>query len=547
MSTSDHNTKILDEFLRNLALIFGLKNQIAIDATNFNIVDVNKLSENNLVGWPQDVVKKLKDSKKKYSLLFESFPFSPRSISWESSSKQTYRIPENYMWILESLSSLENDGFLLAILPQSILFSQQAKKFEDILKSMGYSFSAVFNLPEHFFGSLTSIRPLLLVIRKQQNIKLFISEIHKLSNFETLLKNYRDGLSKSINEGLFVKRSNFSSFENYRITQQIGILQSHYKNYREYRLQDIANTVNATTQQFEESVNTIYIPKLGTSLPVIDIRKATLKHQNYFQVSLREDIVSNEYLVLFFKSNMGSLILGSLKKVSIIPHVNKSDLLEIRIPVPDFETQNLIVKTSAKIKDLGEKINDFESQLSLNPDSALEIQSILNNILQSLGKLNDEDQIMELIRQGESKRVEFKQTFSRDIDTGMKEKEKSIRESSLKNIVAFLNSEGGTLLIGVNDNGEITGLEEDNYENDDKYLLNFKNHIKDHIGEDAYPFLDWKIIKIDGLKILKVECVASTAQPFFLNESDFYVRTNPSADKLIGPRLASYLKERFKM
>jgi predicted HTH transcriptional regulator len=146
---------------------------------------------------------------------------------------------------------------------------------------------------------------------------------------------------------------------------------------------------------------------------------------------------------------------------------------------------------------------------------------------------------------GESKNLEFKQSFSKDVDTGIKEKEKSIRESSLKNIVGFLNSEGGTLLIGVKDSGEIYGVENDYYENDDKYLLNFKSNVKDHIGEDAYPFLDWKLVSVGDKRILRVDCKTSTSEPFFLNESDFYVRTNPSVDKLVGPKLANYLKERF--
>jgi predicted HTH transcriptional regulator len=41
-------------------------------------------------------------------------------------------------------------------------------------------------------------------------------------------------------------------------------------------------------------------------------------------------------------------------------------------------------------------------------------------------------------------------------------------------IYCLLNSDGGTLLIGVEDKGNVIGIEDDFYENDDRHLLNFK-------------------------------------------------------------------------
>ena len=52
--------------------------------------------------------------------------------------------------------------------------------------------------------------------------------------------------------------------------------------------------------------------------------------------------------------------------------------------------------------------------------------------------LTTEDEILSLIRKGESKRVEFKETFSKNTHTQKRDKE--IEKSSLKNIVGFLNS-----------------------------------------------------------------------------------------------------------
>jgi restriction endonuclease S subunit len=269
----------------------------------------------------------------------------------------------------------------------------------------------------------------------------------------------------------------------------------------------------------------------------------SLKPQNYFQVVLRGN-VKNRYLEIFFKSKMGSLALSSLIKGAVIGYRTKDDLKVTKIPIPELKIQELIITASDKIELLRNSINSFEKELSMNPNNANLIQNELDDILTILGKLSKEEEIIAMIRSGESKTLEFKQTFTKDIDTNIKEKEKKIRTASLKNIVAFLNTDGGTLLIGVKDNGIITGIEVDYYKNDDKYRLNFKNQVKERIGEDCYPFLNWEINKVKNKKILRVDCKPANT-PFFLDEKEFFVRTNPSADKLEGRKLNQYLKTRF--
>ncbi len=159
--------------------------------------------------------------------------------------------------------------------------------------------------------------------------------------------------------------------------------------------------------------------------------------------------------------------------------------------------------------------------------------------------ISEEDQIKLLIPKGESKNLEFKQTFSLDVKTGTKEKH--IEKSVLKTIGAFLNSEGGELLIGVDDNGQVTGVDEEIskfYKSEDKYLLNFKNHIKTKIGEGFYPLIDYQMVKVDGKSVMRVSCgIANT--PCFLEDTEFYVRSGPSTDSLEGKKQHEYIKVRF--
>ncbi len=103
-------------------------------------------------------------------------------------------------------------------------------------------------------------------------------------------------------------------------------------------------------------------------------------------------------------------------------------------------------------------------------------------------------------------------------------------------------------MIGVSDDGQIRGVDgeiEKFHKNIDKFLLHFKNLLKSKIGEEFYPFIDNRLVKLDDVHILLVECKASQT-PCYLESKDFYVRTNPATDKLEGPKLVEYVKHHFR-
>ncbi len=117
----------------------------------------------------------------------------------------------------------------------------------------------------------------------------------------------------------------------------------------------------------------------------------------------------------------------------------------------------------------------------------------------------------------------------------------------MKTIGAFLNSEGGDLLIGVNDDGEITGVDaeiEKFFKNGDKYLLNFKSKLKTNVGEEFYPLIDYKLIEVNGRQVLRVNCGIASS-PCFLDDAEFYVRSGPATDRLDGKKQHEYIKQKF--
>lgn len=155
----------------------------------------------------------------------------------------------------------------------------------------------------------------------------------------------------------------------------------------------------------------------------------------------------------------------------------------------------------------------------------------------------DQYPIKKLISRGESLELEFKATMRWNVKKNKADKD--IEFSWLKTIAAFMNTDGGTLLIGVMDDGAILGIAADNFQNDDKYLLHFNNLIKQHIGFEFSKFIKCEMIPVEGKKIFLVECEKSK-KPVFLkkinDDEEFYIRVGPSSRKLSISKMLDYLE-----
>lgn len=163
--------------------------------------------------------------------------------------------------------------------------------------------------------------------------------------------------------------------------------------------------------------------------------------------------------------------------------------------------------------------------------------------LLSSGQLNDND-LLEIISKGEGTHLEFKSTMRMNLHTGKPGKE--IETAWLKTVAAFLNTDGGTLLLGVDDGGNIIGLDSDGFENDDKCQLHFKNLIQQHIGIEHVPCINFSVYKT-GMGAVGVVVCESSKNPVFLNSKNdeaFYIRSGPSSVQLPIRQALDYLKQR---
>jgi len=160
-------------------------------------------------------------------------------------------------------------------------------------------------------------------------------------------------------------------------------------------------------------------------------------------------------------------------------------------------------------------------------------------------------QAEELIKRGESKTLEFKATLSWNLRENRKD-DKVITLAALKTIAAFLNTAGGDLLIGVADDGAVTGIEQDQFENDDEFMRHLAQVVRNGLGDRASTCIDPKTQIVQGKTVCLVSCRRSP-EPVFLKwkaieenpDGDFYVRSGPGTIKLDPSSAVEYIRTRF--
>lgn len=158
-----------------------------------------------------------------------------------------------------------------------------------------------------------------------------------------------------------------------------------------------------------------------------------------------------------------------------------------------------------------------------------------------------EDTYAARIECGEGMQVEFKSTLRVNLHTG--ENDARMEHAVLKTLAAFLNSkEGGTLFVGVNDDGDVVGLDADKFPNEDKLLLHLDNLIKKSLGQAVYACLSIACDEVDGGRFLAVECRPSDKPVFLKNGGgeEFYIRAGASSPALPQSHAHEYIQQRFK-
>ncbi len=178
------------------------------------------------------------------------------------------------------------------------------------------------------------------------------------------------------------------------------------------------------------------------------------------------------------------------------------------------------------------------------------IHIIKQMISSSSGKILNRDP-KSLIEEGEGLFLEFKETLRYDTRKG--EVSRELERVVMKTIVGFLNANGGTLMIGINDDGKVIGLESDFKTLTKKNKDGFENHvnmlIKTMIGLAFSKYISIKFEKLENKDICMIT-VRESHKPAYLKENDkkeeFFVRVGNSTQPFSMSETSEYIKTHWK-
>jgi len=156
-----------------------------------------------------------------------------------------------------------------------------------------------------------------------------------------------------------------------------------------------------------------------------------------------------------------------------------------------------------------------------------------------------------IIRQGEGPYLEFKSTLRWDMAESRINR--SLEGVILKTLAGFLNSHvGGTLLIGVADNGEIIGLEKDfqtlKKPDQDGFEQAVMTAISANLGADLCAFVHVLFHVIDDRHVCRL-IVSPANRPVFIDQGNaqkFYVRTGGATRDLNIKEALDFIGGRWK-
>lgn len=261
---------------------------------------------------------------------------------------------------------------------------------------------------------------------------------------------------------------------------------------------------------------------------------------------------------------------GSLEKLDLKVEIDKKILSGLGLISKEAEVSYL----SRQVSKLGEnerlllnkKLREIYSEFRAGPSffgrdikevfEAVDnkIQEILIDIKTDKSKegINKKTELAEynideLLKEEESSWLEFKSTFQYDVNKKCKNKE--LRLEVISTIAAFNNTQGGYLVIGVDDDKNIFGLESDyslfSKPTKDVFLQTLTHVIEDKISKEFAAKIDIVFFNLKSKDICRMK-VNFGDDPVYVLENGkeiFYVRIQNITKSLFGKECGMYIRK----
>jgi hypothetical protein len=196
---------------------------------------------------------------------------------------------------------------------------------------------------------------------------------------------------------------------------------------------------------------------------------------------------------------------------------------------------------------------ELESRIKSALEVLIRAKKEIEKSNKSISELQHDDvniKIENIIKGGETDKVEFKSSLRWDFKTnGLN---KFLEIVVMKTISAFLNSSGGTLLIGIDDQGNTLGIEKDyptlKKQDGDGFIQYLVQVMNNKLGKEYNQYISAFVKSFNGNDICIIE-VKPSATPVFIkydNKEEFYIRASATSQPLNVREATEYIKMHWK-
>ena len=128
-------------------------------------------------------------------------------------------------------------------------------------------------------------------------------------------------------------------------------------------------------------------------------------------------------------------------------------------------------------------------------------------------------------------------------ETEIVELKSIVMDDIKKEIIAFANCDGGTIYVGVADDGKVLGVE-----NADECALQISNMVRDAVKPDVTMFIHYETLECDGKAVVAVNIQRGTNRPYYLAKKGLrpegvYVRQGYSSVPATDTAIRQMIKE----
>ncbi len=180
------------------------------------------------------------------------------------------------------------------------------------------------------------------------------------------------------------------------------------------------------------------------------------------------------------------------------------------------------------------------------------IHSSMHRKLLRIQQLSDElgRDLRMLIREGEGPTLEFKSTFRWDLQQSRVNR--ALEAVVMKTLAGFMNNTGGTLLIGIADDGQVVGLDND-YQtlkkpDQDGFEQAVMTSLASNLGADVCQFVQILFHSLDGQDVCRL-IVSPSTRPVFIKQGNapkLYVRTGGGTRELNIEEAMQFIGNRWR-